>query len=174
MVAEAHELAGDDAGAERELIAQFLTMRKVRGKDAEARALRAAAMLALLYGTQGRWDEAADLISYGEEVDRSEPTEGKVYSFLRLAARGRLAAHRGELAEALDLAWRAAEVADRSDRLSLRARVWLALADVQEAGGQLAEAEAAVAEALRLYEAKGNVAAAAPLRARRGIRVGEL
>ena len=45
----------------------------------------------------------------------------------------RLAAHRGELAEAVALAQRAVELAERSDMLNLRARVWLALAEVQRA-----------------------------------------
>ena len=39
------------------------------------------------------------------------------------------------------------------------------LAEVQRAGGASAEADAAVTAAIRLYEAKGNIAAAAPLRA---------
>ena len=54
-----------------------------------------------------------------------------------------------------------------SDNLNLRARAWLALAEVQRAAGDGAEADAAVAEAIRLYEAKGNVAAAAAVRATR-------
>ena len=49
--------------------------------------------------------------------------------------------------------------------LNLRARVWEAFAEVQRAGGQGAEAEAAFARALELYEQKGNVAAAAALQA---------
>jgi hypothetical protein len=42
---------------------------------------------------------------------------------------------------------------------------WLALAEVQKANGHAAGADAAVANALRLYEEKGNVAAAARVRA---------
>ena len=49
--------------------------------------------------------------------------------------------------------------------LNLRARIWLALAEVQRAAGHAAEADAAVATALGLYEQKGNVAAADCLRA---------
>ena len=47
----------------------------------------------------------------------------------------------------------------------MRARIWLALAEVQRAAGDAAEADAAVATALELYEQKGNVAAAERLRA---------
>ncbi len=158
--------AGRPAGAEQELAAAFLRMRDARGAGPEARALRIAAQLALLLCDQGRWDEAAAYLAYGEEVDGAEPIQGKIYSWYRFAARGRLAAHRGELAEALELARQAVEVADRADWLNIRARVWLALAEVTRAAGRTAEADAAVATALALYEQKGNVAAAARLRAR--------
>jgi tetratricopeptide (TPR) repeat protein len=167
-VAEAMEFAGDLAGAERELAAVFRIMRDARGAGPEARALRVAAHLALVLCDQGRWDEAAAYLAYGEEVDGAEPVQGKIYSFYRFAARGRLAAQRGELAEALELARQAVEVADRSDRPNVRARVWLALAEVTRAAGLTAEADTAVATALALYEQKGNVAAAARLQAQRG------
>jgi hypothetical protein len=45
------------------------------------------------------------------------------------------------------------------------ARVWLALAGAQRAAGLAEEADASVAAALDLYERKGNIAAAARLRA---------
>jgi tetratricopeptide (TPR) repeat protein len=166
FVGEAKDLAGDPAGAKQEVLAAFLSMRDARGEGSEARALRAAAELALLCCDQGDWDEAAEYLSYGRQIDRSEPVEGKVFTVLRLAARGRLAAKRGDLGEALELAQRAVEVAERSDWLNYGARAWLAVAEVQRANGQAAEAEAAVAKALGLYEAKGNVAAAARLEAR--------
>jgi len=165
--AEAKELAGDLAGAEEEFVAGFLSMRDARGEEPDARALRISAELALLLCDQGRWDEAADYLSYGEGVDGSEPVQGKIYSIYRFAARGRLAAQRGEFARALELARRAVEVVERrSSSLNHRALVWLALAEVARAAGQTAEADDAVANALRLYEAKGNVAAAARLKAR--------
>ena len=86
---------------------------------------------------------------------------------LRLAGRARLAAHRGQHDEAVALARAAVELAEQTDMLNLRARIWLALAEVQRAAGNGAEADAAVATALELYEQKGNVAAAAALRAAR-------
>jgi len=88
--ADAIGLAGDLAGAEQELAAVFLTMRDARGAVPEARALRVAADLALLLCDQGRWDEAAAYLAYGEEVDGAEPVQGKVYSFWRFAARAGL------------------------------------------------------------------------------------
>jgi DNA-binding SARP family transcriptional activator len=164
-VAEAKVLAGDVAEGEQDIVAAFLSVRDARGEGYESRALRAAALLALHCCDQGRWDEAAGYISYGQDVDRFEPPRGKIYAPLRLAARARVAAQRGELAEALELARRAVNLAKGSDWLDCRARVWLALAEVQRANGQQLEADAAVAEARRLYEAKGNVAAVARLTA---------
>jgi hypothetical protein len=43
--------------------------------------------------------------------------------------------------------------------------MWLAVAEVRRAAGDAPGASEAVAEALRLYEAKGNVAAGEALRA---------
>ena len=171
-VAEAMERAGDLASTERELTAVFLALRDARGAGPEARALRVAAALALVLCDQGRWDEAAAYLVYGEEVDGDEPVQGKVYSIFRFAARGRLAAQRGEFAEALGLVRQAVEVAERSSWLNFRARVWLALAEVTRAAGRTAEADTAVATALALYEQKGNVAAAARLRAEQRADVG--
>jgi DNA-binding SARP family transcriptional activator len=164
MAAQAKALIGDLAGAEQELIGQFRRMRDARGDEPESRALRAAAILALLYEDQGRWQEAAEYLAYGEEIDRLEPAKGKIYAPLRLAARARLAAHRGQLAEGLELAQQGVELGERNEWLNDAARVWLALAEVQGANGQLAEADASTTEALKLYEAKGNLTAAARVR----------
>jgi tetratricopeptide (TPR) repeat protein len=166
FVARTKELAGDVAGAKEHILATFLRMRDARGAGSEARALKGAADLALLCCDQDEWDEAAEYLAYGEEVDQSEPPRGKLYAILRLAARGRVAARRGETAEALELVSRALELAEPDVWLEGSARTWLALAEVQRAGGDPAKAEAAVAEAIRLYEAKGNVAAIARLRVR--------
>ena len=124
--------------------------------------MTAAYHLALLYCDQGRWDEAGRCLEYGR--DAPVPADFRREAVVGLAARARLAAHRGDPAEAVTLAQHAVELAGRSDMLNLRARIWLALAEVQRRNGATAEGEAAVAEAIRLYEAKGNVVAAAQVR----------
>jgi tetratricopeptide (TPR) repeat protein len=161
MAAHAKELAGDIAGAERELIGPFRRMRDARGDKPESRAMRIAALLAHLYADQGRWDEAADYLIYGQEVDRLEPALGKIYTPLRLAARARLAAHRGDLPEGLELARTAVDVAAQGPYVYARACAWLALAEVQSANGQAGEAEASVLQAAHIWEAKGNIVGAA-------------
>jgi hypothetical protein len=54
----------------------------------------------------------------------------------------------------------AVALAEQSDMLNLRAELWSALGASRRAAGSVAEAEAAFVEAVRIYSAKGNVAAA--------------
>ena len=108
----------------------------------------------------GRWDDAGECHAYYRDVP--DPTH-LITTAIRLAGAGRLAAHRGALDEAAALAQRAVEFADRTDRPNERARIWRALAEVQETAGRTDEADAAVTTALGLYDQKGNVAAAAAL-----------
>jgi tetratricopeptide (TPR) repeat protein len=159
------ELAGNPAGAEEQYLACFGNRRDARGEASEARALQFAARLALLYCDQGRWQEAADYLAYGRDVDEGPIAYGKVYTYVRFAARARVAAHLGRHAEAIELARTALEIVERRPIVNDRALVRLALAEVQRAAGNNAEADAAVLEALQLYEKKGNVAAASRLRA---------
>jgi class 3 adenylate cyclase/tetratricopeptide (TPR) repeat protein len=164
-VSQTLELLGDDDAAEKDLIAQWQYFRDTRGERISSLALMAAAQLATLYCDQGRWEEAVDFLSYGREVDRSPPPEGKTYAFFRLAARARIAARSGKNADALELARTALELAARIRMPNYEARVWLALAEVQRAAGNQAEADEAVERALELYDRKGNIAAAARVRA---------
>jgi hypothetical protein len=76
----------------------------------------------------------------------------------------RMAAHRGEHADALARIGDVVERAEHGGHLTVRGQAQVALAEVQRAAGNDAEADAAVARALALYEQKGNVAAAERLR----------
>jgi class 3 adenylate cyclase/tetratricopeptide (TPR) repeat protein len=163
-VSETLLLVGEAAAAEQDLIAVWQHFRDSRGTASSARAMLAAAWLALLCCDQGRWQEAAGYLAYGQEVDCSPPTRGKGYAYLRLAARARVAAQAGEHTEAVELARKGVELAPSFNSLNGEARAWHALAQVQRAAGNEAEADAAVARALELYERKGNIAAAARLR----------
>jgi tetratricopeptide (TPR) repeat protein len=171
-IPEMKELAGDVAGAEQDWIAIWTKLR-TEGGQYRSWGLRVAAALALFYVDQERWDDVSACLSYGEE--RSDlcygkvysPTPGKVYSFLRHAAQARVAAHLGDTTTALELGRQAVDSAERTNQPSLRPRVLLEVAEVERAAGHTAEADAAVARALELYEQKGNVAAAARLRAGR-------
>ena len=128
-----------------------------------AHCARPRCLLALLYSDEARWDDAAACVAYGAEL----PPPDALPSRGRPAARGRRAArgHRGDHADAVQGRSAAVELAERSDRLNLTARVSVALSQVRRGGGETEEADSAAGAALRLYEAKGNVAAAARVRA---------
>ena len=164
LAARALELAGDGAGAGAELSEKWRSLRDASGTRPDARAMDAACMHALLLCDDGRWDEAERRLSYGDEVP--EPGFFRVESVLRLAARARVAANHGELDEALALARRAVDRAEPTDLLDLRARLWLALAEVQRATGAEGGADVSAATALELHRKKGNVAAAANMGSR--------
>jgi tetratricopeptide (TPR) repeat protein len=164
VVADSKEILGDRRGAEQVLTETWQSVVRLRAHVPDAQAMQAAYHLALLYCDEGRWDAAERCLAYGRDVP--VPTYFRREAVVGLAARARLAAHRGELAEAVTLAQRAVELAELSDLLNVRARVWQAVAEVQRANGETAAAETAVARALELYEQKGNVAAAADLRKR--------
>jgi tetratricopeptide (TPR) repeat protein len=159
--ATTRELIGDITGAERDLRSMWTSLRDPEGRP-EHNSMRAAYRLGLLYCDEGRWNDAERCLDYGR--DFPEPSHPTLEKALGFAGRARLAAHRGDSAEALTLARRAVEVAEPMDMLNIRARAWLALAEVHRARSKSDAAAAALAEALHLYEAKGNVAAAARLR----------
>src|SRR5207302_7585616 len=124
--AEAREIAGDRAGAEQELEAR-LQLFEWTDHAIDVRTMIVAYQLAHFYCDDGRWDEAEGCLAYGREVP--VPAYFLHEAVLGLAARGRLAAHRGELAEALALAQRGVELAELSDYLNVRACAWIALAE---------------------------------------------
>jgi DNA-binding SARP family transcriptional activator len=161
--AETKGLLGDREGAADELDSAWKWFANLRRDSPDTRAMLFAYLLALLRCDQSRWDDAERLLEYGREAP--EPASYRLEAVLRLAVRARLAAHRGEPGEAVALAERAVGLAEQSDMLNLRADLWVVLAASRRAAGSTAEADAAVGEAIRLYELKGNVAAAASVRA---------
>jgi class 3 adenylate cyclase/tetratricopeptide (TPR) repeat protein len=160
---DALELAGDLAAAERERKDAIAYLRNLRPDNVFGPAWMMGASLARLYCDGGRWDEAEEALAYGREA--VIPTM-PMSQIRRLAVEARLAAHRGELEEAVALAERAVAESATREWPNHLAEMWLALAEVQLAAGRRGETDAAVARALELYEQKGNVAAAARVRAR--------
>jgi tetratricopeptide (TPR) repeat protein len=84
----------------------------------------------------------------------------------RTGVPARLLARRGRLEEAERLARDGVTIAADSEFVVLHADVLLDLAEVLELAGRPDEASAAAAEAVRIYERKGNVAAAGRARDR--------
>jgi hypothetical protein len=80
-----------------------------------------------------------------------------------LASEAELAAHAGAIAAGERLARRSVEVADSIDAPNVGASAYVSASRVLALAGLGQEAETARATAVGLYQAKGNVAAAAQL-----------
>jgi DNA-binding SARP family transcriptional activator len=165
-VALARELAGDREGAVLEL-EQMRSWHLENGRHRMA-AVRAATELVRLHYDAGRWDEAEEMAAFVRSEPLAEDSRGSATR--RVALEARLAAHRGRLDDAFELAERAVDRAEsRESDLNLRASMWATLGEVRRQGGERAGADDAIATALSLYERKGNRAAATQLRAVREV-----
>ena len=78
--------------------------------------------------------------------------------------RAKLLARAGELDEAVRLGSQAVALAERTDYLDVHAQAIADLAEVLRLADRPEESGAALEQAIRLYEQKGNVAAARRLR----------
>jgi class 3 adenylate cyclase/tetratricopeptide (TPR) repeat protein len=105
-----------------------------------------------------------------DEAERFAATSGKLSagdafnSSLIAGIRARVFTSRGDLAAATEAAQEAVARAAAGDCIELSADAYRALADVLQASGRAEDAEAALQDALRLYEAKGNLIAAERVR----------
>jgi DNA-binding SARP family transcriptional activator/tetratricopeptide (TPR) repeat protein len=148
-------LAGEPARAAQAYRRGIEIARAIGDADsADMHAVRLAEALCLI----GRGEEAAE----GIQAIPSPPESGSLSSSARWRlARARVLALQGELAEAESQVLDATALVASTDLLNLRGDVMLVLADVLEAEARSAESAAALGEAVRLYERKGNVAAVA-------------
>jgi class 3 adenylate cyclase len=161
-------LAGDNDGAEHELKTMWSLLHEASAHRIETRALRAAIELARLYCDERRFEEADEVLAYARDAPLLD--DGRGIAARRLSVEALLAAQKHERTEAATLSEQAIERAEaRPDDLNLRAIVWQAAAEVRRAAGEMGKAEVAIANALALYQQKGNVAAAALLRAAVGV-----
>ena len=119
-----------------------------------------AAFLARALVHQGRYDEAGRLTVVSEDAAADDDLASQV---LWRGVRARVLSHRGDVEPAERLARKAADMARTSDFLTTRADVVMDLAHVVHRA-RPADADAIVAEAVSLYEAKGNMASAAGAR----------
>jgi tetratricopeptide (TPR) repeat protein len=146
-------LAGDPVAAERRLRPAYEALERMKhwGYLSSTLPLLVDALL-----EQGRVDDALPLTELGRDLSVNEDIDAQV-GWRR--ARGKVLARLGEPDEAEGLAREAVELADRTEYLNLRAQAHADLAEVMRAAGKNEEAAAALAEAIRLYEQKGNTAA---------------
>jgi tetratricopeptide (TPR) repeat protein len=152
----AGELLAGDLDAAEAAMRTWLDHAKRTGERENLPA--AAGRLSLLLHKTGRLDEAGEL---AELATATAPAEGVEAQALSAAASARLAAS-GDVRSALDLALKALHWAPL-EMPNLRGDVHRIVADVYFALGDPASGEAALAEARRCYQAKGNLAAIAQL-----------
>jgi class 3 adenylate cyclase/tetratricopeptide (TPR) repeat protein len=117
-----------------------------------------AACLAEARYLQGRLEEAGRLTEISEEA--TFPDDVTSQTRWR-ATRAKVHAQRGELATAEELAREAVIRADETDLPSLRGTARTSLAEVLLTAGRVGDAAVVIDQAVALYRAKGNAAAAA-------------
>ena len=154
-------LAGDAAAAEHELRIACDGLERVGelGYLASVAPLLGQALLA-----QGRDEEALELSERLRPERLTVPEDADAQVGWR-CVRAKLLARRGDLDEAERLGREAVTIASTADYLDLRANAFADLAEVLHLAGKPEESTAAAKEAIRLYEQKGNIVAAAALTA---------
>jgi class 3 adenylate cyclase len=159
-VAEIELLAGNPGGAESLLRSALATLESM-GERGNASTV--AAILAQALYLQRDDEEAERLTVISEEAAALDDLTSQI---LWRTTRSRILTKRGRSEEAAQLALRAIALAEQTDALNLHADALMGLADVFAAAGRADDADAAVREALKLYEAKGNIVSADRARSR--------
>lgn len=147
-------LAGDAVAAERELRPAFARLQEL---GALGNLASVAAQLAEALELQGRHEEALEAALASEEAASSDDIHAEV---AWRAARAKALASLGRGEEAVRVAGEAVDLAGGTDAPVLAGDAFLSLAAAHAACGAGADSRAAAEQAVRLYEAKGNVVAA--------------
>jgi class 3 adenylate cyclase/tetratricopeptide (TPR) repeat protein len=153
-------LAGDAAAAEREFRQACEALEEVGELGYLA---SVAPLLVEALFEQGRDEEALGLTERWRPERLTVPEDVDAQVGWR-RVRAKLLARRGDVEEAERLAQEAMTLAARTDYLDVRAQTSADLAVVLCLAGQREASSTARAEAIRLYEQKGNLAAARRLR----------
>jgi tetratricopeptide (TPR) repeat protein len=143
-------LAGDAAAAEREVRPDCELLEKM-GETFFLSTM--AAVLARAVREQGRENEALEITRLAERT--AAPNDIDAQALWR-GVRAPILARSGAHDEAEALARASIDLAKQCDIPALHASAWTELAAVLQLRGRHAEARAALAEALRIYEAKGD------------------
>jgi tetratricopeptide (TPR) repeat protein len=116
-----------------------------------------AALLAHALCAQGRYEEAGPFIKVAAETGSEDD---QLTQALWRSARAKVLARQGDVDEALRLAREAVAIVAQTDWLNPRGDALLDLAEVLDLAERFDEAAPLIAEALRLYEQKGNIVSA--------------
>ena len=147
-------LAGDPARAEQDLRRDHAALTELGEKYLLS---TVAGELSRALYAQERYEEAEEFARRAEELAAEDDVTSQA---LWRSGQAKVLARRGELDTALSLAWEAVERMRSTDALVIEADALVDLAEVLRVAGQAAEARMTLAEALDLFERKGNVVAA--------------
>jgi predicted ATPase/DNA-binding SARP family transcriptional activator len=148
------------AEAERELRPGYENLKSLGSKSHFS---AFAHLLASAVYAQGRYEEAELLTHECEAVSRPNDVDSQI---MWRSTRAKILARRGLLAEAEQLAGEAIAHASKSDFLPAHAQALMDLSEILGLAGDLEASAAALEEAVRFYELKGNLLAAARARSR--------
>ncbi|MFL6033777.1 MAG: BTAD domain-containing putative transcriptional regulator [Gaiellaceae bacterium] len=152
-------LAGDLAAAEERLRAGYVVLEEMG--DKAFRPTTAAHLSQALFA-QGRADEALRFTHISEDLALDDDLLTQV---VWRGVRSRILLGQGRFDEAEELAREAVTLSEATDFLNTQAGALLDLAQICHDTGRLDESNDAAAEALRLFEQKGNGVAARKVRA---------
>jgi predicted ATPase/class 3 adenylate cyclase/DNA-binding winged helix-turn-helix (wHTH) protein len=152
-------LAGDPAAAERSLRKGYAVLEEMGDK---ALLSTTAAFLGQAVLAQGRDDDAERAAGLSAELAAEDDV---LTQAVWRGVRATVLARRGGLAEAERLARQAVALAERTDLVNHQAETLAVLGAVLGLRGRHDDSQAALREALRLYEQKGNLMAAMEVRA---------
>ena len=152
-------LAGDLVAAEHEVISdyEFLTQ---AGETYYMSTM--AALLSRVMRDQGRDDDAW---AYSQTAEAATAADDMESQALWRSIRAPMLARRGDVAQAEALARSAVELSKNSDAPQMQADTLAELAAVLALAGRRGEARDTMAEAIRIYQAKGDVVSSARGRA---------
>jgi class 3 adenylate cyclase/tetratricopeptide (TPR) repeat protein len=156
-------LAGEPAAAEAAL---RLGYERLEAMGERALLATTAAMLAQVLVTQGRDDEAWALTGTAEAAAAPDDRNAELLCHV---VRAQLLARRGAVGEAERLSAEGVRLAAQTDWIVDHADALMARAAVLRAAGQELVANITVAEAVDLYQRKGNVVSAARARSSAGV-----
>jgi DNA-binding SARP family transcriptional activator len=146
-------LAGDPVTAETHLRREFEFLDKM-GERRYLATTAAKLARAIAAQGQGRYDEALHLLAISREAAADEDLSAQAVG---RGLSARILADRGRPGEAEELARSAVALAAQTDLLSEHADTLLDFAHVLIAAGRASEAQTAAAQALDLYQRKGNL-----------------
>jgi tetratricopeptide (TPR) repeat protein len=152
-------LAGDPVAAEKRLLEGYLVLEEMGDKAFRS---TTAAYLAQAVYAQGRDEEAC---RYTEVSEKLAARDDLLTQVVWRGARAAFLARQARIDEAEALAREAVTMCDSTDFVSTRADALKELAEILQQSGRVKEAKSTAADALALYEEKGNSVAAGKIRA---------